>query len=181
MRGKIVDRKDSDYVIKTKNVHRACYVLTHNAPRSIFAKHTRKGYPELTLAEGREVLADRSVRLGAYGDPAAVPIKVWDRLLAYTASHTGYTHQWRRFSAIRRYCMASVETTAQARLAWSKGYRTFRVSAEPKLKNESICPASAEAGKKLTCAQCLACDGSSGRRGSIVIAPHGHGSKWIAA
>jgi len=40
--------------------------------------------------------------------------------------------------------------------------------------NEAICPASAEAGKKLTCDRCLACDGTgSKRKGSIVIQAHG--------
>jgi hypothetical protein len=38
---------------------------------------------------------------------------------------------------------------------------------------EAICPASAEAGHKLKCADCLACGGQNGRRGSIVIQAHG--------
>jgi cytochrome c len=43
-----------------------------------------------------------------------------------------------------------------------------------RLPKESICPASAEAGKKLTCETCLACHGAgSGRKGSIVIQAHG--------
>jgi hypothetical protein len=39
--------------------------------------------------------------------------------------------------------------------------------------NESLCPASEQAGKKLTCDTCLACDGASGKRGSIFIPAHG--------
>ena len=57
------------------------------------------------------------------------------------------------------------------------GWRTFRVSLDPERdplrKGEALCPASAEAGKKLTCAQCLACGGADGRRSSIYIPAHG--------
>ena len=41
------------------------------------------------------------------------------------------------------------------------------------IEHESLCPASAEAGKKLTCEQCLACGGADGRKGSIYIPAHG--------
>jgi hypothetical protein len=113
-----------------RNVDRACYVLVHNAPRSIYAAHTRGKYPRLSLREARQALSGLRVRLGAYGDPAAVPIRVWDMLLADTTGHVGYTHQWRRFSAISRYAMASVETLDQATQAHARGYRTFRIGNE---------------------------------------------------
>lgn len=38
---------------------------------------------------------DFPVRLGAYGDPAAVPTRVWAELLRYVKQWTGYTHQWK--------------------------------------------------------------------------------------
>lgn len=163
-----------------RNVHRACYVLVHNAPRSIYAAYTRGRYATLTRADARQVLAGRLVRLGAYGDPAAVPVAVWDSILRDVAGHTGYTHQWQRFSAIRRYAMASVETIEQREHAHRRGFRTFRVGFG-RDRNEARCPASHEAGRKLTCDQCLACDGASNRRGSIVIQPHGHGAKHVSA
>ena len=140
------------HVVNKRVKNRACYVLTHNAPRSIYAKYLRGGYDELTTKQGRAALAGRVVRLGAYGDPAAVPIKVWRSLLADTAGHTGYTHQWSRFPAIAQYCIASCETEPQAIAAQSAGFRTFRIGTE-KLRGESLCPASKEAGRKLTCSQ----------------------------
>jgi hypothetical protein len=162
-----------------RNVGRACYVLVHNAPRSIYAAHTRGKYPRLSLREARQALSGLRVRLGAYGDPAAVPIRVWDMLLADTAGHVGYTHQWKRFTAIARYAMASVETLKQATQARARGFRTFRIG-KSKSRGESLCPASAEAGRKLTCDRCMACSGSTGRRGSIVIPAHGYGKNKIA-
>jgi hypothetical protein len=70
----------------------------------------------------------------------------------------------------------AADSEADATAAHALGWRTFRVAMPGDLARmpvESICPASAEAGKKLTCAQCLACSGATGRRGSIVIAAHG--------
>lgn len=163
-----------------RNFGRNCYVLVHNAPRSIYAAYTRGRYNHVSLSEGRDLLAGRLVRLGAYGDPAAVPVNVWRSLLAKASGYTGYTHQWRRFSAIRQFCMASVESEGQAKRAHLRGFRTFRIGRN-KVKGESVCPASKEAGHKLTCDACLACNGSSGRVGSIVIAPHGIGAKRLAA
>jgi hypothetical protein len=162
-----------------RNVGRACYVLVHNAPRSIYAAHTRGRYARLSLRGARQALSGLHVRLGAYGDPAAVPVRVWDTLLADTAGHVGYTHQWRRFKAISRYTMASVESLKHATQAHARGFRTFRIGAA-KTRGESLCPASAEAGRKLTCDRCMACSGSTGRRGSIVIPAHGYGKNKIA-
>jgi hypothetical protein len=118
------------------------------------------------------------VRLGTYGDPAAVPAWVWESLTRDCVAHTGYTHQWRRCDvALRSLVMASADSVQDATEAHAAGWRTFRVAMPcdaPKLAGEAICPASAEAGKKLTCEQCRACNGvGTGRRGSIVIQAHG--------
>lgn len=125
----------------------------------------------------------RLVRLGTYGDPAAVPTIVWHRLTEHASGHTGYTHQWRTCDqSLRTLCMASADSLADAREAQTAGWRTFRVMPcdAPRAANEAVCPASAEAGRKLTCAQCLACAGADGRRGSVVIQAHG-GTAVMAA
>ena len=41
------------------------------------------------------------------------------------------------------------------------------------MPNEVRCPASEEAGRKLTCEECKACGGADGRKSSIVIQAHG--------
>ena len=67
------------------------------------------------------------VRLGTYGDPAAVPASIWSDLVAYSDGHTGYTHQWRTSPGLRGLCMASVDSEEEAIEAWALGWRTFRV------------------------------------------------------
>ena len=71
--------------------------------------------------------------------------------------------------------MASVDTAEEQAQAVVMGWRTFRVKAAdaPMLPREVACPASEEAGKVTTCAQCRACEGANGRRGTIVINVHG--------
>ena len=122
------------------------------------------------------------MRLGTYGDPAAVPARIWLSLLRDSSGHTGYTHQWRDPNAahLRSLCMASADSPADAVLAQSMGWRTFRVGMWGEVErdraalSESLCPASEQAGKKLTCETCLACDGAgTAKRGSIFIPAHG--------
>lgn len=161
---------------RKRNKGRTCYVNLGQGPLAVFRAYSRGVYP---LWDGYGVNG-RMVRLGTYGDPAAVPVWVWENLLRDADGHTGYTHQWRdpRFAALRKYCMASADSTLDALAAQAKGWRTFRVGlpshAAAERGVEALCPASAEAGKKLSCAQCRACDGTaSSRRGSIYIPAHG--------
>ena len=155
--------------------NRTCYVNVGQGAMQVYKSYVGGGYP---VWDGTGV-AGRLVRLGTYGDPAAVPAYVWGRLLRDAVGHTGYTHQWRNpaFAWLSRYAMASADTETEAKLAQSNGWRTFRValpSHTNKIKSEAMCPASEEAGKKLTCDTCLACNGvGTGRRGSIVIQAHG--------
>jgi hypothetical protein len=115
------------------------------------------------------------VRIGTYGDPAAVPIAVWRAYTARAAHWTGYTHQWRKALELRPLCMASVDNAAERSEAMALGWRTFRVRVhnEALLEQEFVCPASAEAGKKLTCQQCNRCGGADGKRGTPAIFVHG--------
>lgn len=162
---------------RTKNVGRSCYVTVFQAPLNIWNTARRGKYPRIKRDNAAAILAGRNVRLGAYGDPAAVPFHVWNRLLSDSARGTGYTHQWRdcdtRFA---RYCMASADSALEALEAQAKGYRTFRVGtpAERVARGEFLCPASKEAGAKVTCAACLACGGTSApNKASVFIPAHG--------
>lgn len=142
----------------------SCYVLTFQGPDRIFNASWEP--PPRTLTK------KRLVRLGAYGDPAAVPIKVWDNWLRKSAGWTGYTHQWKNFPKFQKYCMASVESIEEAKIAQSMGWRTFRITNKnDRQKNEALCPKHDE---KLTCSQCNACDGNRRNlKGNIVIPVHG--------
>jgi len=170
----------------------ACYVVTAQGPTMVFKSYEAGKYPvdylgKTTAEESR----GRMVRLGTYGDPAAVPALVWFRLLRHAKGNTGYTHQWanpklsnldREF--LKRHCMASADTPEEMALARSSGWRTFRVrlADEPLELKEAACPASDEAGKKIQCAECGACNGiAAGRKGSIAIINHGYTkSRYIA-
>ena len=125
------------------------------------------------------LFAGRGIRLGAYGDPAAVPAQVWQNVATHAAFWTGYTHQWRTCDPIyARWCMASCVTEDERRAAKALGYRTFRATMnnafDEKLPGEVVCPASIEAGKRSTCEQCRLGAGLEGYRPTdVVITMHG--------
>jgi hypothetical protein len=164
---------------------RTCYVNVGQGPLAVWRAWKRGAYKAAPLAYSpsgipllSEVGQGRIVRLGTYGDPAAVPAWVWQELTRDCVGHTGYTHQWRKCDqSLCSLVMASADSVSDAAEAHAAGWRTFRVAlpCDPvKLDGEARCPASAEMGKRLTCEQCRACNGTAtGRRGSIVIQAHG--------
>lgn len=165
-------------VVDGKNVGRSCYVTLFQAPRNVWQTAMRGVYPRLSVEETRAMFAGRNVRLGAYGDPAAVPFEFWESALADSARGTGYTHQWKwADSRFARFAMASADSLEESEAARAMGYRTFRVGtpAESMVKGaEFLCPASKEAGAKTNCAACLACGGTrSPNRASVFIPAHG--------
>ena len=113
------------------------------------------------------------VRLGSYGDPMAVPEYVWRSLTSAAEYVTAYTHG---ANTMPDMVMTSADSAAEARDAWGKGERTFRViSALDKLikGKEILCPASDEAGNRATCAACKLCGGNGVKAKSVAIVAHG--------
>jgi hypothetical protein len=159
---------------------RSCYVNVWQGPRAIFDGFLRGIYPTVTPDQLAELTRGRHVRLGSYGDPAAVPVEVWEAYTRHASGRTGYTHQWRsaKLRGVLAYCQASCDTAADFDAARALGAGTFRVkgAAEPALAGEVVCPASAEAGRVATCAECRMCDGT-GR--AVVINAHGAGAGKI--
>lgn len=165
---------------------RSCYVTLFQGPRGVFAAYKRGSYDtRKSPIELRELGRDRMIRLGAYGDPAAVPAWVWREFLAHSAGHTGYTHMWRSIDAAvwAPLVMASVDSADEMCDAHDMGYRTFRVTpiGEGPIKGlEIVCPASHEAGQKTECVDCKACMGTSAKaRVSIQIQAHGTGRRYV--
>ena len=162
---------------------RTCYVNLGQGPNQVFKAYSAEKYPTATTPEEITALgAGRMIRLGTYGDPAAVPATIWDALLADAAGWTGYTHQHQHPNADYKRMMYSADTAADAQQAHAKGYRTFRVipvmdySTNGKgalLQNEILCPASKENDKGITCSQCKLCTGSTSNGKSIAIVAHG--------
>jgi hypothetical protein len=164
---------------------RSCYVMLLMV-LSVYKKYKAGGYTKITghtniAYVGRDLI----IRLGAYGDPAAVPSYIWESLLSEASGHTGYSHQANLAGADYRpdLTMRSADTLEEARQAWANGERTFRVTANANdivQGKEIVCPASEEAGKRTTCEQCKLCSGNTISAKSIVIMAHGAGSKHYA-
>ena len=162
---------------------RACYVVIGQGPLIVFKTFKRGVYGDMqghdkTAELGRE----RMVRLGTYGDPAAVPSYVWDSLLQDSAGHTAYSHQSGFSGADYRpdLMMMSADSEAQARAAWDSGSRTFRIvsdASEIVSGREIHCPAQT---KSIECQACGLCMGASKAK-SIAVVKHGNGAKYITA
>jgi hypothetical protein len=166
------------------NIGRSCYVIFWLAPNQVYKAFRDNVYPTVTPAIGSRYLVDKPIRVTAYGDPAAVPFEVWRSLLLHTSFAPSYTHQWRTCDQrFRGFCMASVESEHEADQAHALGWRTFRTRLvdEPLRDDEIVCPASNEAGHRLTCADCGLCTGD--RRAaarSVAIIAHGQRTSWLA-
>ena len=130
-----------------------------------------------------ELIAGRVIRLGSYGDPAAVPAWIWRALVRKAKGWTGYTHQWKIRPAMHDLCMASVDNAEEYAEAKNAGWRTFRVrTADEQLGDREIaCPASDEAGNKTTCEKCRLCAGTSKPAKDIAIIVHGTKAKRFIA
>jgi hypothetical protein len=165
------------YSEKTKTVtDRTCYVnLYKQGVFSIFNAFKRGSYPTCEFKH-MQLFKDRHVRIGSYGDPAAVPLYVWETITQNCKDYTGYTHAWRTCDkAYSKYCMASVETVDAYRLANDMGYRTFRLILDPneaRDANEKPCPA--QISDKIHCDKCAFCDGSySYEKKNVTVVFHG--------
>jgi hypothetical protein len=164
---------------------RTCYVTLWQGPRVVWEAYQAGKYQDLSTDP--DAIASlgfgRLVRLGTYGDPAAVPIHVWHNLLAHSIGHTGYTHQWRSkrlAGAFKGLVMASCDTPEDRIKARREGWGTFTVVPQSFAINGQtfhmgtapmLCPASKEAGKLTTCADCRKCDGSA--KADVFIPAHG--------
>ena len=147
---------------------RRCYVNLGQGVLIVYKSFLRGVYQP---ADPAAIGHGRFVRVGTYGDPAAVPQRVWELLLSDADGFTAYTHQkpWRPEIA-----MQSADSHAEAVMHWKENRRTFRVIAdlgELDKANETICPASKEAGRRVQCAECRLCAGFKQAK-SIAIVEH---------
>jgi hypothetical protein len=143
----------------------SCYVNVGHGPRAVFDAYKRGLYVRDNLTKlGR----NRAIRLGSYGDPAAVPIEVWDKLLVAASMFTGYTHSPSLSPGLARYAQASADTPEQARLLQGSGWRTFRVKTAGELleRGEVLCPSNKGV-------QCISCGLCNGQQRNVAIDVHG--------
>ena len=119
------------------------------------------------------------VRLGAGGDPCAVPFHVWVGLLDGVKGWSGYTAQWATLPAKwRGYFMASVATPDQAFDAAAMGWRLYAASlseADDRAYEAQGVKACLSHAVDLPCVSCRQCDGTvkGENRPSFYIPLHG--------
>jgi len=152
-----------------------CYVLVHQAPLSVFRAYKRGRYDTNWNSDS---FANQMIRLGSYGDPAAVPTKIWTEALAKSSSHTGYTHQWNNKNVDQKglmsICMASVDSVMEREIAKKTNWRTFRCSTNTETETkEMVC---LNVTKGTHCGDCRLCYGSSKAK-DILVPVHGNRSK----
>lgn len=160
---------------KGQATNRTCYVTLAHAPLGKY-KAYKKGVYGTTTSTLKEIESFGSlqgVRLGTYGDPCAVPNDIWKALINKALYSTAYTHA--AINPMPESIMTSTDNLWQSVKAWGRGERTFRVIShvDQLYRNEILCPASEEMGKRATCASCKLCGGASVNAKSIAIVAHG--------
>lgn len=163
---------------------RRCYVHLGHVD-NIYSTYLEGGYPMLpdSPAIRATLFADRTVRLGSYGDPAFVPPEVWRPIFDHARAWIGYTHAWKNppHPALLRFLMASVDSAKERDQARELGWRTYRARHvyERLEDGEIVCPATEEGGQVSTCEECRLCDGAkpNDRRRDISVMFHGQTSR----
>lgn len=157
-----------------------CYVVTMHGPGASWKAWKNGGHSDPKhISYVTDRLYDTPIRFGAYGDPSAVPLHIWHKILNKSmAKWTGYTHQWKnpKFDVLKYFLMASCDSVEDAKLAQSMGWRTFTavMDGDEPPEGSMLCKNS-EYGTQ--CADCLLCDGKrfddNDTRKSIWLHAHG--------
>lgn len=133
-------------------------------------------YKQVSFNNMLELIKDKPIRLGTYGDPSVLPLSDLKAICESASMHTAYTHFYKEIpTQYSRFLMASVESFEQELFAHSLGYRTFRVL----LKGQAQYETSDHSLKCLnethdfTCLECGLCNGNSkGNLKNIYINEH---------
>lgn len=151
---------------------RTCYVAVHQSPTQVWRTYKNNDYARYNESYN-PFLNRRSLRMGSYGDPAAVPIEVWKNLIDVTYGHTGFTSQWRDEYAkpLKGLVQASCNSVEDMELAKSMGWKTYTSLpvGHPKVKGLLECRFKSSDGT-IKCEQCMLCDGT---KSHIMIEDHG--------
>ena len=99
---------------------RRCYVNLGQGVLIVFRAFERGVYPMADSPDARRSLgAGRFIRIGTYGDPAAVPDYVWDELIGHARNHTAYTHQIRMETRHRNAVSGLIRRSSDSLGSWS--------------------------------------------------------------
>jgi hypothetical protein len=162
-----------------KMQNRVCYVNVGQAPEGIFKAFKRGKYPNYNPKIHAKKIKGRKIRLGAYGDPAALPCELLEHLVGLSAGHTGYSHQLFDIAKtdrpladrLAKMLMVSCDDNAQHNTATAYGWRTFTVKTpDGTTPADSIqCPFYSH---NVQCEDCLLCSGSAKGARSIYVIAH---------
>lgn len=157
--------------------NRVCYVNLGQGPRSIHSALSKGRYPAVSLERALELIRGLKLRLGAYGDPAALPIDLIEALVSVSSGHTGYSHQlfWidrPKAERLAKLVMVSCHNRAQLEEAQRRNWRAFAVVTESQRAQSTDlveCPAYT---RGISCEQCLLCRGASLKARSVFVIAH---------
>ena len=160
---------------------KGCYVRAEQAPLAVFKAYHKGNYKRLSFDELPLVGVNRSVRLGAYGDPAMVPTSIWKQVIKNSLSWTGYTHQIKApwfDKELAKICMVSADTLAESEKYNALGLRTFTAISDQEdvPGGQLVCPNFTHGTR---CVDCGLCNGSIGNGKSIIAPIHGTKQKIV--
>ena len=138
----------------------------------MYRSYKNGNYPAFIKGKHDSFFLGRKIRLGAYGDPAAMPFEIAEQMTNISLGHTGYTHQASRKFFDKRFltlCQVSADTPKQALKFQAMGAKTFRVALEGDalMDNEIECLSDS---KNINCLDCGLCNGI---KQNIAITVHG--------
>ena len=160
---------------------RPCYVNVGQSPNSIWKAYHRGLYLDAlaNVPAVRRMLKNRSIRWGAYGDPALIPFHIFEFINSFADNHTGYTHQWKKDFALmyKKIFQASCDGLDDYLTAVAHGWKTFAVLPVG-LKDNTFgkqCPATVDNSM----AQCITCKLCDGGKQNIFVEAHGSGKNYV--
>ena len=166
------DCKFRPYFDNVKNkMIRDCYVNLLFSPNQTWKSAHNGNYPILTPEEVGALLNfyNVGVRIGEYGDPSAINVSIWQRLISSANTfNTSYSHQWNTSwfqPEFFQFGMASIDDTLTEEMfreLHGQTPRAYRVAKDYEtIKPDEIkCPSKNSSGDRVvTCAQCKLCSG----------------------
>ncbi len=143
-----------------------CYVNCGFAPNAIARSKTIIDFQTKSIFD--------IIRIGAYGDSAAVEKKALLKMVSLAKKVLNYTHAWadKKFNYLKAFSMASVHSLEEKLQANKLGFRTFRTVkyACSKLDpDEIVCP---NFTRSIICKACKLCIGNQIQAKNIVIPSH---------
>ena len=160
---------------------RSCYVdVIRQGPNSVWSACKSGSYPHMSkdIEAFEKAVKGRSIRWGAYGDPAIIPPGVFAWVMSKKIkNHTGYTHQWRADFAqfYKGFFQASCDGLQDYLEASAHGWKTFAVAPVGETLPGKLCPATVD-NSQSQCITCRLCDGA---KENIYVEAHGTGKNYI--